>query len=61
MNFDPTQWLKGAFIDHSLSIEPVTTRAIRIIGDAGGIERDERNGGGVRYFTAISELAVYAD
>ena len=61
MNFDPTQWLKGAFIDHSLSIEPVTTRAIRIIGDAGGIERDERTGGGVRYYTPISELADYAD
>lgn len=61
MDLDPSQWLKGAFIDHSLSIEPVTTTAIRVIGDAGGIEQDARNGGGIRYFTAISELAVYAD
>ncbi len=61
MDFDNTQWLKGAFIDQSLDIEPVTTRAIRIIGHAGGIEQDERNGGERRFYTAISELAVYAD
>ena len=39
----------------------MTTDAIRIIGDAGGIEQDERNGGERRYYTAISELAAYAD
>jgi hypothetical protein len=61
MNFDNTQWLKGAYIDHSLRIEPVTTTAIRIIGNAGGIEMDERNGGGRSFYSAISELAVYAD
>jgi ADP-ribosylglycohydrolase len=61
LNFDNTQWLKGAFIDHSLSIETVTTRAVRIIGNAGGIEQDQRNGGERRFYTAISELAVYSD
>jgi hypothetical protein len=61
LDFDNTQWLKGAYINHSLSIEPVTTTAIRIIGDAGGIDQDARNGGARRYYTAISELAVYAD
>jgi hypothetical protein len=61
MNFDNSQWLKGAYIDHSLSFEPVTTTGIRIIGNAGGIEQDERNGGELRFYTAISELAVYAD
>ncbi len=61
LDFENTQWLKGAYIDHSLTIEPVTTNAIRIIGDAGGIEQDERNGGERRFYTAISELAVYAD
>ena len=61
LNFDNTQWLKGAYIDHSLSLEPVTTRAVRIIGAAGGIERDARNGGGRHFYTAISELAVYPD
>jgi ADP-ribosylglycohydrolase len=61
LNFDNTQWLKGAYIDHSLSIEPVLTTALRIIGDAGGIDQDARNGGERRYYTAISELAVYAD
>lgn len=61
MNLDNTQWLKGAYIDHSLAIEPVMTTAIRIIGNAGGIEQDERNGGEKRFYTAISELAVYAD
>jgi ADP-ribosylglycohydrolase len=61
LDFDNTQWLKGAYIDQSLSIEPVTTKAIRIIGDAGGIEQDERNGGEKRFYTAISELAVYSE
>ena len=61
LDFDNSQWLKGAYIDQSLAIEPVTTRAIRIIGDAGGIEQDARNGGEKRHYTAISELAVYAD
>jgi len=60
LNLDNTQWLKGAYIDHSLSFEPVTTTAIRIYGDAGGIEQDARNGGERRHYTAISELAVYA-
>ena len=35
--------------------------AIRIIGDAGGIDQDQRNGGERRHYTAISELAVYSD
>lgn len=61
MDFDNSQWLKGAWIDHALSFRPVTTTAIRIIGSAGGIEQDARNGGERRYYTAISELAVYAD
>jgi ADP-ribosylglycohydrolase len=61
MDFDNSQWLKGAYIDHSLSIVPVTTTAIRIIGEAGGIEQDQRNGGERRFYTAISELAVYSD
>lgn len=61
MNFDNSQWLKGAYIDHSLSFQPVTTTAIRIIGDAGGIEQDQRNGGERRFYTAISELSVYSD
>jgi len=61
IDFDNTQWLKGAYIDHSLSIDPVTTKAIRIIGNAGGIEQDARNGGERKFYTAISELAVYAE
>ena len=61
MNFENSQWLKGAYIDHSLKIDPITTTAIRIIGNAGGIEQDARNGGGQKFFSAISELAVYGD
>jgi len=61
MNFDDTQWLKGSYIDHSLTFTPVKTTAIRIIGNAGGIEQDERNGGERRFYTAISELAVYSN
>jgi hypothetical protein len=61
INFDNSQWLKGAYIDHALDIEPVTTTAIRIIGNAGGVEKDARNGGGKSHYTAISELSIYAD
>jgi hypothetical protein len=61
LDFDNSQWLKGAWIDYSLHFEPVTTDAIRIVGDAGGIEQDELNGGERRYYTAISELAAYAE
>jgi hypothetical protein len=39
----------------------VRTTAIRIVGDAGGIEQDERNGGERRFYTAVSELSVYSD
>jgi hypothetical protein len=59
LNLDNSQWLKGAWIDHAIDIEPVRTNAIRIIGDAGGIEQDERNGGEIRHFTTAAELAVY--
>ena len=61
MNFENTQWLKGAYIDHSIRITPVTTTGIRIIGSAGGIEQDERNGGERRFYSAISELAVFQE
>ena len=61
LDFDNSQWLKGSWIDHALTFEPVETTAIRIIGDAGGIEQDERNGGERRFYTAISELTVYTD
>ena len=61
MDFDNTQWLKGAWINHALTFDPVSTDAIRIVGEAGGIEQDARNGGERRYYTSISELAVYAD
>jgi hypothetical protein len=61
LDLENTQWLKGAYIDHALSIEPVHTTAIRIIGNAGGVREDERNGGGLRHYTAIGELAVYPD
>lgn len=61
MDFDNSQWLKGAYIDYSLSFEPVKSTAIRVIGSAGGIDQDERNGGERRFYTAISELSVYSD
>jgi hypothetical protein len=61
MSFDNTQWLKGSYIDHSITFTPVKTAAIRIVGNAGGIEQDERNGEEIRFYTAISELTVHAD
>lgn len=59
MNFDNSQWLKGIGINHTLSFAPVTTSAIRIIGAAGGVERDSFNGGGREFYSAISELSVH--
>ncbi len=59
MNFDNSQWLKGIGISHTLSFAPVTTTAIRIIGAAGGVERDSFNGGGREFYTSISELSVH--
>lgn len=59
MNFDNSQWLKGIGINHTLSFTPVTTNAVRIIGAAGGVERDSFNGGGREFYTAISELSVH--
>jgi len=61
LNLDNSQWLKGAYIDHALTIRPVSTTAIRIVGSAGGVREDERNGGDLHYYTAIGELAVYPD
>ena len=61
MDFDNSQWLKGSHIDHTLSFSPITTTAVRIIGNAGGIAPDAHTGQERRYYTAISELAVYAD
>jgi hypothetical protein len=59
INFDNSQWLKGIGINHTLSFVPVITNAIRIIGAAGGVERDHFNGGGREFYTAISELSVH--
>ncbi len=61
MDFANNQWLKGAFIDHTLAFEPVRTIAIRMIGQAGGVEPDPGYPRARRYYTAISELAVYVD
>ncbi len=61
MNFDNTQWRKGSYIDHLIRFNPVESRAIRIVGAAGGIKQDARNGGGKSYFSALSELQVFGD
>jgi hypothetical protein len=59
-NLDNSQWLKTSRVDYDLSFDPVTTTAIRIIGAAGGIEPDDANRHlGTRYYTSISELAIY--
>lgn len=60
-DFGESQWLKASHCDYDLSFTPVETRAIRLIGRAGGIEPDEANRAvGLHYFTAISELAAFA-
>ncbi len=61
INFDNSQWLKGSYIDHVLTIAPVTTTAIRIVGKAGGVQPDAHTGETLRYYTSIAGLAVYAD
>jgi hypothetical protein len=61
LNLDDNQWLKASHVDYDLSFAPVETTAIRVIGRAGGIEPDAANRAlGRHYFTAISELAVFA-
>jgi len=61
LNLDNSQWLKASHVDYDLSFAPVETTAIRLVGRAGGIEPDEANRTlGRHYFTAISELAVFA-
>lgn len=61
INLDNSQWLKGSYIDHTLTFDSVTTAAIRIAGYAGGIEPDSHTGESTRYFLAIAELAVYGE
>ena len=61
MNFDNTQWRKGSYIDHLIRFNPIESRAIRVVGTAGGITQDARNGGGKSYFSALSELQVFGD
>lgn len=62
MNLDNSQWLKGNFIDYEISFPTVKTNGIRIIGLAGGIEKDANNAHlGLQYYTSISELRVYAE
>lgn len=59
MNFANNQWLKGANIEHTIRFAPVTTKAIRIIGYAGGIEPDAHNNTAKRYYSAARQLKVY--
>ncbi|GGA65099.1 hypothetical protein GCM10011369_03140 [Neiella marina] len=59
MNFANSQWLKGSFIDHTITFATVETNAIRIIGYAGGIEPDAFNDTPKQYFSALNRLKVY--
>lgn len=60
MNMDNTQWLKPAYQDYTIVFEPVKTKGIRIIGVAGGIEKDANNAHlGIEYASSIGELEVY--
>ena len=60
MNLENNQWLKPNFIDYDVNFEAVETKAIRIIGKAGGIEKDAGNAHlGMEYKTAISELKIF--
>jgi hypothetical protein len=61
MKFDNTHWLRSSYVDHSRTFNPVKTTALRLIGNVGIIEQDERNGGELRFYTTIGELAVYVD
>jgi hypothetical protein len=59
-DFANNQWLKASRADYDLSFDAVEAAAIRMIGDAGGIEPDPANRHlGIHYYTAISELGVF--
>ncbi len=61
MNLDNSQWLKSNFMDYEISFAPVKTKGIRIVGLAGGVQKDAGNAHlGMQYYTSISELRVYA-
>lgn len=60
LNFDNSQWRKGNNLDYAIDFALVKTRAIRILGAAGGIEPDAANQhAGTHFYTAISELSAY--
>lgn len=53
-----SRYVQPSYVVYTLTFEPVTTRAIRVIGEAGG-----HTGRGPddqpRYFTSVSEMGVY--
>ncbi|MCU4163726.1 ADP-ribosylglycohydrolase family protein [Carboxylicivirga caseinilyticus] len=60
LNTDNNQWMKPAYQDFTIQFDTIQTRGIRIIGHAGGIEKDAANAHlGIEYATSISELEVY--
>ncbi len=58
INFDNDKYLKGKYINHSLSFKKIQTQGIRIIGRAGGVQPDDQSQPWV-YQTSIAELTVY--
>jgi len=60
MNMDNSQWLKPAYQDYTIVFEPIKTKGIRIIGVAGGIEKDANNAHlGIEFASSIGELEVH--
>ncbi|SMF43430.1 ADP-ribosylglycohydrolase family protein [Pseudobacteriovorax antillogorgiicola] len=60
INFDNSPWLKGQFVDHWLRFPLIKTKGLRIVGQAGGLEKDPANQHlGLRYYTNLSEIAVF--
>ena len=56
---DVNTFIRPNFVEYILTFQPVTTKAIRIIGTAGGLEHWHENI--IYHFSSITELSVYKE
>jgi hypothetical protein len=62
MNLENKQWLKPSLMDFNIEFSPVSTSAIRISGNSGGVREDKApKGVDIYYYTTIAELEVFEE
>ena len=55
---DKETFIRPNFVEYILTFEPVNTKAIKIVGNAGGIKHWHEDT--IYHFSSISELSVYS-